>query len=465
MTNPDNKLGVNAAFMGRTAPNTFNAELQSWTGRGIVSGFAVTPVSGMTISIGAADGVPDVAIVEDDIGNRLIMNNRTTVAIEQTLSDAPDTGSRIDAIVIYTNNPPEVLEQIPTVDNPTVCAMLVVEGEDSATPVAPDDTAIRTAITADDASGTTAYYAVLAYVTVENGVTDITAGEIEAGPGSYPDPSLQAGTNVQINGRTISATDTTYTAGTGLNLASNTFSADTTVLATQTNLTDKAVGVTESYTIADTDWAEAAGIYPFTHSTNISSSYTILDSSIVELINNQAVLFANYGFAIGSVSSSSGNLYLPIPEGTAMQGITATYNSTTGEITLNGTGSDSWSNPFAMTTEDLPVGTYTLSLSTPLNVDLKFRLVKPGSANRDYSITAGDTSVTFTITEESEQMRVWLSATNGAEVDWTGTIQLEAGSTPTTFRPYTGDGHSLTLYALDAPTTSVSLKINYKEGA
>ena len=309
MTNPDNKLGVNAAFMGRTAPNTFNAELQSWTGRGIVSGFEVTPVSGMTVSIGAADGVPDVAIVEDDIGNRLIMNNRTTVAIEQTLSDAPDTGSRIDAIVIYTNNPPEVLEQIPTVDNPTVCAMLVVEGEAAATPVAPDDTAIRTAITADDASGTTAYYAVLAYVTVESGVTDITSGEIEAGPGSYPDAGLQAGTNVQIDGRTISATDTTYTAGTGLNLAGTTFSADTTVLATQTNLTDKAVGVTESYTIADTDWSEAAGISPFTYSATVSATYTIGANTLAELINDQAVLFGNYGFAIGSISGQTITLY------------------------------------------------------------------------------------------------------------------------------------------------------------
>lgn len=301
MTNPDNKLGVNAAFMGRTAPNTFNAELQSWTGRGIVSGFAVTPVSGMTVSIGAADGVPDVAIVEDDIGNRLIMNNRTTVAIEQTLSDAPDTGSRIDAIVIYTNNPPEVLEQIPTVDNPTVCAMLVVEGEASATPSAPDDTAIRTAITADDASGTTAYYAVVAYVTVENGVTDITAGEIEAGPGSYPDPALQAGTNVQINGRTISATDTTYTAGNGLDLTDTTFAVDTSEILE--------VGTTESYTIASTDWAAAAGISPFTYSTTVTATHTIGANTIVELINDQAVAFANYGFAIGSISGQVLTIY------------------------------------------------------------------------------------------------------------------------------------------------------------
>lgn len=50
---------------------------------------------------------------------------------------------------------------------------------------------------------------------------------------------LVAGSNIQIasDGKTISATDTTYTAGTGLTLTGTEFSADTTVLATQTDLT------------------------------------------------------------------------------------------------------------------------------------------------------------------------------------------------------------------------------------
>ena len=44
--------------------------------------------------------------------------------------------------------------------------------------------------------------------------------------------------------------------------------------------------------------------------------------------------------------------------------------------------------------------------------------------------------------------------------------QIEQGSTATSYVPYTGgDGHSITLYALDIPTTSVTLKINYKEVA
>lgn len=51
--------------------------------------------------------------------------------------------------------------------------------------------------------------------------------------------TLTAGSNIQISGNTISATDTTYTAGNGLDLTGTTFSADTTVLATQADLATK----------------------------------------------------------------------------------------------------------------------------------------------------------------------------------------------------------------------------------
>lgn len=51
--------------------------------------------------------------------------------------------------------------------------------------------------------------------------------------------TLTAGSNIQISGSTISATDTTYTAGNGLDLTGTTFSADTTVLATQADLATK----------------------------------------------------------------------------------------------------------------------------------------------------------------------------------------------------------------------------------
>ena len=59
--------------------------------------------------------------------------------------------------------------------------MIVASGTVASTPVKPTDAQIRTAITADGASGSTAYYVVIAYVTIANGTTDIDASMIEAG--------------------------------------------------------------------------------------------------------------------------------------------------------------------------------------------------------------------------------------------------------------------------------------------
>jgi hypothetical protein len=56
-----------------------------------------------------------------------------------------------------------------------------VSGTASASPTAPTDSQIRSAITADGASGTTAYYVVLATVTIPAGTTDITTDNIANG--------------------------------------------------------------------------------------------------------------------------------------------------------------------------------------------------------------------------------------------------------------------------------------------
>ena len=72
---------------------------------------------------------------------------------------------------------------------------------------------------------------------------------------------LTAGSNIQLNGSTISATDTTYTAGTGLDLTGTEFSVDTTTI--QEKLTAGSNIVIEGNTISATaepqlqaNWAE-----------------------------------------------------------------------------------------------------------------------------------------------------------------------------------------------------------------
>lgn len=179
MTNPDNAIGTNAAYGGRTSVNARNDVLGLFNGRGVLSGWACSPDSGMTVVLGGDGSTRDVAIVEDASGNRTTVDNISGSPVPVTLPAAPASNSRIDSIVAYVNNPPSGSATV--IDNPEACGIIAVSGTASSSPQAPNDTAIRQAITADGASGSTAYYVVLANVTVASGTTDITAGDITAG--------------------------------------------------------------------------------------------------------------------------------------------------------------------------------------------------------------------------------------------------------------------------------------------
>lgn len=69
------------------------------------------------------------------------------------------------------------------------------------------------------------------------------------------------------------------------------------------------VGTTESTTIATSDWAPLASSDPYDHSATVTLTATIGANSIVELVNDQAVLFGTYGFAIGSISGQNVVIY------------------------------------------------------------------------------------------------------------------------------------------------------------
>lgn len=67
--------------------------------------------------------------------------------------------------------------------------------------------------------------------------------------------------------------------------------------------------VTETFTIESTSWSELSDSSPYTYSATVTATTTVGTDSIVELINNQAVLFATYGFAIGSISGQNITIY------------------------------------------------------------------------------------------------------------------------------------------------------------
>lgn len=210
MTNPNNAIGTNAGYGGRTSANAFNDVLAGFS-RGILSGWECSPNSGLTVSLGGSGTTRDVAVAENNTGDMISINNISNAPVDVTIGAAPASNSRIDAIVAYVDNPPQGTSAV--ADNPSTCGLIVVAGTAASTPTAPSDNAIRTAITADGASGTTAYYVVLAYITIASGTTDISTNDIQVGDVSCinmtsyipPVTGIEIKTNLEYDGKTVYA--------------------------------------------------------------------------------------------------------------------------------------------------------------------------------------------------------------------------------------------------------------------
>lgn len=195
MTNPDNALGTNGAFGGRTSVNAFNDVLATFDGAGIVSGFVVEPDTGMTVAVGGDGTTRDVAVAEDPFGNRTTVDNISGDPISVTIDTASTTSARIDSIVAYVNSPAQASDT--SVDNPTACGIIAVNGTSGGAPL---DSAIRTAITADGGTGSTAYYVVIANVSVPANTTAITSGLISAGKSINLSAVATSGSNGLMSG-------------------------------------------------------------------------------------------------------------------------------------------------------------------------------------------------------------------------------------------------------------------------
>lgn len=202
MTNPNNSLGTNGAFGGRTSVNAFNDVLATFDGAGIVSGFVVEPDTGMTVAVGGDGTTRDVAVAEDPFGNRTTVDNISGDPIPVTISTASTTTARIDSIVAYVNSPATASDT--SVDNPTACGIIAVNGTSGGAPL---DSAIRTAITADGGTGSTAYYIVIANVSVPANTTAITSGLISAGKSINLSAVATPGSNGLMSGADKSKLD------------------------------------------------------------------------------------------------------------------------------------------------------------------------------------------------------------------------------------------------------------------
>lgn len=178
MTNPNNAVGTPAAFSGRTSVKAFNNITGAYT-RGIISGWACAPVSGLTVAVGGNAGTRDIAVAEDASGCRTTISNISEAPIEVALGSSPSTYNRLDAIVAYVE--PSPTGDSSTQDNPAACGIIPVAGTAAANPVQPTDAQIRSAINTDGGTGTSAYYVILDIIERTPGQTTITSGNITAG--------------------------------------------------------------------------------------------------------------------------------------------------------------------------------------------------------------------------------------------------------------------------------------------
>ena len=172
MTNPDNIVRVRARNGGRASVYEANGWAQAYSS-GLLEGHGVTQNTSadMNVLVGGSQTKPDVVLAENPAGYRIALDLVGQQAVAIT---APATNSRISAIVAYTDDLSLTTAEDTVTGSPASCGLIVVNGTASVSPTAPTDNEIRTAITADGATGSQAAYAIIATIEVANDTTMIT---------------------------------------------------------------------------------------------------------------------------------------------------------------------------------------------------------------------------------------------------------------------------------------------------
>ena len=172
MTNPDNIVRVRARNGGRASVYEANGWAQGFTA-GIVDGNGVlqNTVADMNVLVGGSASKPDVVLASNPSGYRIALDLVGQQAIAIT---APASNSRVTAIVAYTDDLSLSTTEDTVTGSPASCGLIAVNGTTAADPSDPTDAQIRTAITADGATGSQAAYCVIATILVANDTTAIT---------------------------------------------------------------------------------------------------------------------------------------------------------------------------------------------------------------------------------------------------------------------------------------------------
>lgn len=264
--------------------------------------------------------------------------------------------------------------------------------------------------------------------------------------------TLTAGANIQISNDTISATDTKYTAGNGLNLNGTEFSADTDVLATKTDLEDYYTKPEADNLLAPKLEAEVVAELPATGeegklylTPKSHTTQTATGNPITATVAEEAGKIESFQLDGDTYQQSyTGKNLLSIPNisGTS-SGVEVTVNN--GVISCVGTVTSAWGFNIAAANSAvfapaLPAGDYVASINKALNIPIKVVFVDSESQSiGTATISAGNTSGSFTTSREAVKATVWSNAAQNTQVNISGLqVMVESGSTATSFEPYVG---------------------------
>ena len=171
MTNPNNTVRVRARNGGRASVYEANGWAQAFL-QGLLEGTGViqNTVADMNVLVGGSATNPDVVLAENPSGYKIALDLVSQQAVAIT---APASNNRISAIVAYTDDLSLATTQDTVTGSPATCGLIVVNGTTANNPVEPTDAQIRTAITADGATGSQAAYCVIATIKVASNTTVI----------------------------------------------------------------------------------------------------------------------------------------------------------------------------------------------------------------------------------------------------------------------------------------------------
>ena len=223
---------------------------------------------------------------------------------------------------------------------------------------------------------------------------------------------LTAGTNIQINGTTISATDTTYTAGTNIDITSNVVSTQTRgveyIVGTQTAATNVWTGVsTDKGCSNGTLYVGKTIVYYLPQAGN--SSAATLTLALPDGTATSAIALRRAGSSTVTTHYAAGNAIFMTYDGTYWK-TSAYYDSNTNTVSQL-RAQNAFKAVTAITADTLCCGTSAgyIQLGAGSSFDITYSLLWQTAAT-----TAGTTSTTFYYAIEGRTVR-------NNKSGWTGT--------------------------------------------